>query len=161
MKNPLTLAGIEPATFRFVAQHLNHCATATNTSRLQVLKVTRYLETMSENRIPQLSYRHERCQRWPTNEKGKRNQKPPRSQSVWRWWWTAKHWSVGTAGCHEEHRWIAHQDSKMCPECGGILDTRSERSQEHWNPYVSTTLELQTSVRPSYVLICLLLSIGH
>jgi len=28
MKIPLTLAGIEPATFRFVAQHLNHCATA-------------------------------------------------------------------------------------------------------------------------------------
>jgi len=28
MKNPLTLAGIEPATFRFVAQHFNHCATA-------------------------------------------------------------------------------------------------------------------------------------
>jgi hypothetical protein len=28
MKNSLTLAGIESATFRFVAQHLNHCATA-------------------------------------------------------------------------------------------------------------------------------------
>jgi len=28
IKNPLTPAGIEPATFRFVAQHLNHCATA-------------------------------------------------------------------------------------------------------------------------------------
>ena len=28
MKNPLTPAGIEPATFRFVAQHLNHCATS-------------------------------------------------------------------------------------------------------------------------------------
>jgi len=28
MKNPLTAAGIEPATFRFVAQHLNHCAAA-------------------------------------------------------------------------------------------------------------------------------------
>ena len=28
MKNPRTLAGIEPATFRFVARHLNHCATA-------------------------------------------------------------------------------------------------------------------------------------
>ena len=28
MKNPLTPAGIEPATFRFVAQHLNHGATA-------------------------------------------------------------------------------------------------------------------------------------
>jgi len=28
MKNPLTPAGIEPATFRFVEEHLNHCATA-------------------------------------------------------------------------------------------------------------------------------------
>ena len=28
MKNPLTPAGMEPATFRSVAQHLNHCATA-------------------------------------------------------------------------------------------------------------------------------------
>jgi len=28
MKNPLILSGIEPATFRFVTQHLNHCATA-------------------------------------------------------------------------------------------------------------------------------------
>jgi len=28
MKNPLTPDGIEPATFRCVAQHLNHCATA-------------------------------------------------------------------------------------------------------------------------------------
>ena len=28
MKNPLTLDGIEPATFRYVTQHLNYCATA-------------------------------------------------------------------------------------------------------------------------------------
>jgi hypothetical protein len=28
MKNPVSLAGIEPATFLFIAQHLNHCATA-------------------------------------------------------------------------------------------------------------------------------------
>ena len=28
MKFPMTPAGIEPATFGFVAQHLNHCATA-------------------------------------------------------------------------------------------------------------------------------------
>jgi len=28
MKNPLTPAGIEPVTYRFVAQHLNHCAIA-------------------------------------------------------------------------------------------------------------------------------------
>jgi len=26
MKDPLTPPGIEPATFRFLAQHLNHCA---------------------------------------------------------------------------------------------------------------------------------------
>ena len=32
MKNPLTPAGIEPATFRFVAQHLSHCATAVPSS---------------------------------------------------------------------------------------------------------------------------------
>ena len=28
MKNPLTPAEIEPVTFQFVAQHLNHCAAA-------------------------------------------------------------------------------------------------------------------------------------
>ena len=28
LKNPLTPAGMEPASFRFVVQHLNHCATA-------------------------------------------------------------------------------------------------------------------------------------
>jgi len=28
MKNPLTPAGVKPATFGFVAQHLSHCATA-------------------------------------------------------------------------------------------------------------------------------------
>ena len=28
MKNPLTPAGIEPATYRFVLQHLNLCATS-------------------------------------------------------------------------------------------------------------------------------------
>jgi len=31
MKNPMTPAGIEPATFQFVAQHLNHYATAVPT----------------------------------------------------------------------------------------------------------------------------------
>jgi len=31
MKNPLASAGIETATLRFVAQHLNHCATAVPT----------------------------------------------------------------------------------------------------------------------------------
>ena len=31
IKIPVTPAGIEPATFRFVAHHLNHCATAVPT----------------------------------------------------------------------------------------------------------------------------------
>jgi len=39
MKNPLTPAGIEPATFRIVAQHLNHYATA-------VPKMKNYLDIM-------------------------------------------------------------------------------------------------------------------
>ena len=34
MKNPLTPAGIEPATFRFVAQHINYCATAVPSEEL-------------------------------------------------------------------------------------------------------------------------------
>jgi len=33
MKNPLKPAGIEPATYRFVAQLLNHCATAVPRSK--------------------------------------------------------------------------------------------------------------------------------
>jgi len=47
MKNPLTPAEIEPATFRFVAQHLNHRATAVPGSDCIVIKAT------------------ERCQRLP------------------------------------------------------------------------------------------------
>jgi hypothetical protein len=40
MKNPLTQAGIEPATFRFVVQNLNHCATA-------VTRFEQYVEKLS------------------------------------------------------------------------------------------------------------------
>ena len=52
MKNPMTPAGIEPATFQFVAQHLNHCATAVptfiwyvnenNIFKIQDVKFTNY-----------------------------------------------------------------------------------------------------------------------
>ena len=41
MKNLLTQAGIEPAAFRFVAQDLNHCATAVPTVYVLRLKSTR------------------------------------------------------------------------------------------------------------------------
>jgi len=41
MKSPLTLTGIETATFRFVAQHLNHCATAVpNLKVLRILNIS-------------------------------------------------------------------------------------------------------------------------
>jgi len=54
IKNPLTPAGIEPATLQFAAQHLNHCATAVptyivyNVTRTQLLlsiNETTYLHT--------------------------------------------------------------------------------------------------------------------
>ena len=39
MKNPMTPAGIEPATFQFVAQYLNHCATAIPTKPMYKYKI--------------------------------------------------------------------------------------------------------------------------
>ena len=45
----MTPAGIEPATFRFVAQHLNHCATAVPQSLL--------LRTRKRNRLMQVIQR--------------------------------------------------------------------------------------------------------
>ena len=43
MTNPLTPAGIEPATFRFVAQHLRHCATAVSHCVLQPTQIYRQI----------------------------------------------------------------------------------------------------------------------
>ena len=47
MKSPLTLVGIEPATFRFVAQHINHYATAVphRTERRLVNNVPGFVKT--------------------------------------------------------------------------------------------------------------------
>ena len=39
-KNPMTPAGIEPATIRFVAQHLNHCATAVPHVQYPIRKIS-------------------------------------------------------------------------------------------------------------------------
>ena len=41
MKNPLTSAGIELATFRFLGQHLNHCATSVPQSYVVVTKISK------------------------------------------------------------------------------------------------------------------------
>jgi len=40
MKNPLTPAGIEPATFPFVAQRLNHCATAVPQTLIKLNRIS-------------------------------------------------------------------------------------------------------------------------
>jgi hypothetical protein len=47
MKNPLTPVGIEPATFRVVAQHLNHCATA----GVQGVIYKNYLATGNKHKV--------------------------------------------------------------------------------------------------------------
>ena len=47
MKNPPTPAGIEPATFCFVAQQINHCATA----------VTVQWKVLSENEFSDIPWR--------------------------------------------------------------------------------------------------------
>ena len=44
-KIPMTSAGIEPATFTFVAQHLNHCATATCKDLDKCIKRTTFCHT--------------------------------------------------------------------------------------------------------------------
>jgi len=46
-KNALTPAAIEPATFRFVEQHLNHCATAVSNQESEM-----YKQTMAAEYIP-------------------------------------------------------------------------------------------------------------
>jgi len=48
MKNPLTPAGIQPATFRFVAQHLNHCATAVQILNYNLLIIVSNIQSHVE-----------------------------------------------------------------------------------------------------------------
>jgi len=48
IKNPLTPAGIEPTTFRFVTQPLNHCATAVPQSMLYNEIIALYYENFTE-----------------------------------------------------------------------------------------------------------------
>jgi len=47
MKNPMTPVGIEPASFRLVAQHLDHCATAVPTLVVYVLILTDVFEEIN------------------------------------------------------------------------------------------------------------------
>jgi len=43
MKNPMTPAGIEPATFRFVAQHLNHVLPQSPLTAYSTVQNSRYV----------------------------------------------------------------------------------------------------------------------
>jgi len=51
MKNPLTPAGIEPATLRFVVQHTNHCATAYTVSTQIYIYIYQYNDTIYTDHI--------------------------------------------------------------------------------------------------------------
>jgi len=51
MKGPLTPAGIEPATFRFVAQHLNHCATAVPSTHSAEKKFQKHFRNVVSFRV--------------------------------------------------------------------------------------------------------------
>jgi len=51
MKNPPTPAGIEPATFRFVAQHLNHCATAVPRPATKCINKCKYCVLLQIKRV--------------------------------------------------------------------------------------------------------------
>jgi len=70
MKNPLTPAGIEPATFRFVVQHLNHCGTAVpnnnnnnnnnnyKTNELDTNEIVFLYNIMTSHMLRPLTWRH-------------------------------------------------------------------------------------------------------
>jgi len=50
MKNPLTPAGIEPATFQFVAEHLNHCPTVVPPQSTEGIKLkTKFQHTVNRS----------------------------------------------------------------------------------------------------------------
>jgi len=66
----MTPAGIEPATFRFVAQHLNHCATAvprTSVSNLFYFGMTLYMfrtvfpSIIRSSRASRQQYHFDKC----------------------------------------------------------------------------------------------------
>ena len=57
MKNPLTSAGIEPETFLFVAQRLNHCDTAVPAALTVVVKFSKELNNIYEKYQQSKKYR--------------------------------------------------------------------------------------------------------
>jgi len=71
-KNPLTPAGIEPTTFRFVAQHLNHCATAVPHSKvirninMLCQRITEFYRVIkaAHKVATELQYRKHQCYVW-------------------------------------------------------------------------------------------------
>ena len=64
MKNPLTPAGIEPATFRFVARHLNHCATVLRLIIRDTVHLRYFLPLPTQEQIQLLSRQNYRVEFW-------------------------------------------------------------------------------------------------
>ena len=105
---------------------------------------------MPENQILQLLYRHEKRQRWPTNERGNRKRKTPRSQSVTmvknsnafecRDCWMPWRASMGCSPGLENVSGMWRHPRYSLGTLAGALEF-----------YVSSTLELQTSVRPQWL----------
>jgi len=58
MKNPLTPAGIEPATFQIVAQYLNHCATAVTLEGSRKLRFPDFMsKAQDDGKVVRLTHR--------------------------------------------------------------------------------------------------------
>ena len=58
----MTQAGIEPVTFRFVAQHLNHCATAVPNQGMYNLKFTVLIYTNNTSNYQSTNETHTHTQ---------------------------------------------------------------------------------------------------
>jgi hypothetical protein len=75
-KIPFTPSGIEPATFRFVAQYLNHCATISGPHYVYMLKYKQlfgikhwfFLFCKGRNKIAVFCYKFEDLKFWNSNK---------------------------------------------------------------------------------------------
>jgi hypothetical protein len=96
MKNPLTSAGIEPATFRFVTQYLNHCATAVPTNKWKATKIKAVKSDINKLskwvHNKRKEYSRLRLRMWVSSTKrfGDSIHDYKKLPKMWMGWWVAK-----------------------------------------------------------------------